>query len=667
MDNYFVALMAAGAVGLIALQWYCARAGTRRELNIATAIFVAFIWSIPLQYAWWGCGTACAEASLVAMLLIPAVLILTALPMLTRYFIDRSCRERLGLREPPAALAPAQEASPAPAPADPPALRKASAPPSEKFDFIIAGAGHNSLVAAAYLARAGFRCLVLEGRNILGGNVVTEELTLPGFRHDSCGTAHVILQDSPMMRRDELGLKDYGLEYIHPEIVCHAPFLDGAYLTQYHDIERTIAQFAKFSRKDADAYRRMIAEYEAIKPVFDVVSYTPIGRSKPLNDRLAEHPDGKKWLRRQAQSAWEIIRDNFEDDHCRCFMLWMAFQTVTPPEWPMTGRLAYSLVWGRQRWSWCIPKGGSGRLTEILVQLIEDNGGVALTNKMVERLVIENGRCVGVECRDGSIYRAGKAVLSTIHIKHLIDMAPRNLWADDFVDGVETWQAGPTLFVAHYATKVPMTFQGDGGAITPIACAMLSEPARALRMGYDFARGAVNVEEPVLLAVSPTIGDPTQAPPGHHTIKVLGMQPYELKEGPQHWDAIKHEVAEANLNWLRRFSPNLTEENILARVVESPLDLERRNPHNWRGSCHGGAQNAAQSGALRPAAGWAQHRMPIPGLYQTGSTTHPGGSISGGPGRNAAAVILADFGRSIDQVVAQRPPAKTKPVAAVAK
>jgi phytoene dehydrogenase-like protein len=173
-------------------------------------------------------------------------------------------------------------------------------------------------------------------------------------------------------------------------------------------------------------------------------------------------------------------------------------------------------------------------------------------------------------------------------------------------------------------------------------------------MGYDYARGAVNLEEPVLLAACPTIGDPSQAPAGMHTLKVLGFQPYDLKEGPAHWDAIKDEVADANLNWLRRFSPNLTDDKILARVVESPLDLERRNPHNWRGSCHAGAQNAAQAGPLRPAPGWAQHRMPIPGLYQTGATTHPGGSISGGPGRNAAAVMLKDLGRSLDEVIAER-------------
>ena len=532
---------------------------------------------------------------------------------------------------------------------------------ADRFDIVVAGAGHNSLVAAAYLSKAGYRCLVLEGRSILGGNVVTEELTLPGFRHDSCGTAHVILQDSPMMRNDELGLADYGLEYIHPEIVCHAPFLDGSWLTQYHDIERTIEQFAKFSKKDADAYRRMIAEYDAIKPLFDAASYTPIGFGKPINDRLNEHPDGRKWLRRQAQSAWEIIRDNFEDDHSRCFMLWMAFQTVTPPEWPMTGRNAYSLAWGRQRWSWCIPKGGSGVLTEILVRLIEDHGGVALTNKMVERLIVENGKCVGVECADGSVYRADKAVLSTIHIKHLIDMAPRKLWADDFVEGVETWQGGPTLFVLALRDQRADDVQGRRrhdhadrlrdavGADARAAHGLRLRPRRRQCRGAGAARGVADHRR----------SDPGAARQAHHQDhRHAALRPEGRARSTGTTSSTRSR--EANLNWLRRFSPNLTDDKILARVVESPLDLERRNPHNWHGSCHGGAQNAAQAAALRPAAGWAQHRMPIPGLYQTGSTTHPGGSISGGPGRNAAAVMLKDFGTSLDEVCG-RPKQARKP------
>ncbi|HZR57985.1 MAG TPA: hypothetical protein VFA74_14010, partial [Terriglobales bacterium] len=113
-------------------------------------------------------------------------------------------------------------------------------------------------------------------------------------------------------------------------------------------------------------------------------------------------------------------------------------------------------------------------------------------------------------------------------------------------------------------------------------------------------------------------------------------------------------VADASLRYLQRFSPNLTTDKILARVVDSPLDLERMNPHNWHGSCHAGAWGPSQSGNMRPVPGWAQHRMPIPGLYQTGATTFPGGSVTGAPGRNAATVMLKDFGTSIDQVVGKK-------------
>jgi phytoene dehydrogenase-like protein len=521
----------------------------------------------------------------------------------------------------------------------------------DRFDIVIAGAGHNSLVAAAYLAKAGYRCLVLESRAIVGGGAKTTQLTLRGFKHDVCSSAHVLIQDGPILRKDELGLGDYGLEYIFPDPVVHVPFADGSYITQWHDLDATCEEFAKFSRKDAVAYRRMITEYEAIKPIFAAASYTPIGFGKPLNERLVEHPRGKLWQRRLAMSAWEIIHDNFEDEHTRAFMVWMAYQTVEPPEAAMTGRLAYSIVAGRQRWSWTTPKGGSGALTQALARVIEVHGGAILTNKTVTRLILENGKCTGVECSDGSSYRAAKGVLSTIHIKHLVDMAPRESFGDDFVEGVEAWSPGITLFVTHYALTEPPKFPVAGGTISPVAAGTMASPERGLRVAYDFARRAVNVEDPPLLIVCSSVADSSRAPVGMHTLKIIGNQPYELREGPQHWDEIKNQVSDANLNYLRRFAPNLTDDKILARIVESPLDLERMNAHNWHGTCHGGAQNAAQSGVLRPVPGWAQHRMPIPGLYQTGATTYPGGSISGAPGRNAAAVMLKDFGTSIEEVL----------------
>ena len=520
---------------------------------------------------------------------------------------------------------------------------------AERFDIVVAGAGHNSLITAAYLAKAGYRCLVLEGRPILGGGVKSAELTLRGFTHDVCSSAHNGIHGNPLLRDDELKLGDYGLHYIYPDPVFHMPFPDGTYLTQWRDLDRTCAEFAKFSKKDGQAYRAMITDYEAVKPLLNAVTFTPIGFGKPINERLAEHPRGKLWQRRLAMSAWEIIRDTFEDDHCRAFMTGCPY-SLQPLQDPMTGRVAY-IPLHQQRESRPLPRGGSGALTDALARFIQAHNGVLLTNKWIKALIIENGKCAGVECEDGSSYRAEKAVVSTIHVKHLVAMAPRELWTDDFLDGVETWQAGLTLFATNYATSEPPKYAVEGGTLSPVHSGMMASGDRALRMSLDYASGRVNLEEPPLHVICCSLADPSRAPAGMHTVKVVAYQPYALKESPQHWDAIKKQVSDANLNYLRRFSPNLTDDKILARTIESPLDLEKMNPHNWHGSCHAGASSPSQSGAMRPVPGWAQHRMPIPGLYQTGATTHPGGSVTGGPGRNAAAVLLKDFGTSIEAVV----------------
>ena len=163
-------------------------------------------------------------------------------------------------------------------------------------DVVVAGAGHNSLVTAAYLARAGYEVLVLEARPVVGGNTATEELTLPGFLHDSCSTAHNLIQASPALR--ELGLEEYGLEYVHPDPVVHIPFPDGTWLTQWRDLDRTCEEFAKFSRRDADAYRRLIAEYDAAKGAFGAYRNNPVGRAP----RPEECPDGR-WRRRLAHEG----------------------------------------------------------------------------------------------------------------------------------------------------------------------------------------------------------------------------------------------------------------------------------------------------------------------------------------------------------------------------
>src|ERR671932_2048921 len=195
---------------------------------------------------------------------------------------------------------------------------------AESFDVVVAGVVHNALVAAAYLSLAGLECCVLDARPIMGGDTATEELTLPGFLHDTCSTAHNLIQASPTLRNDELGLlADYGLEYIQPDPVAHIPFPDGTSLTQWRDLERTCDEFAKFSQRDADAFRRMMREYDDVKGVFGAARHTPIGFGPSLEERLAAHEDGVRWARWSARSAWEVIEDRFEDWHTRAWMLWM--------------------------------------------------------------------------------------------------------------------------------------------------------------------------------------------------------------------------------------------------------------------------------------------------------------------------------------------------------
>jgi phytoene dehydrogenase-like protein len=526
---------------------------------------------------------------------------------------------------------------------------------SDEYDIVIAGAGHNSLICGAYLAKAGLRVQVLEAREIIGGNTITEELTVPGFLHDSCSSAHALFQVSPTMRNNELELDRYGLEYLRPDPVATMPFEDGSSITQWLDIERTVAEFAKFGKRDGEAYRRLIAEYDSVKKTFNQNTYTPVGYGPDIEDALLARPDGATWLRRYRQSALEVINDYFEDDHCRTFMLWLAFMTIQPVDRPYTGRLAYAIANGRQYNSWATPVGGSGALPKALKALIEDHGGAVLPGKSVMQLIIGNGRCVGVETEDGETYRSRKAVVSTVHIKHLIDMAPEAAWGEVFTRGVGEWQPGFTLFAAHYALNEPPLYPIGDGRRAAVACGIGGNSDNMLRLMSDIRRGRIHQDDPSLLVVCSTVADSTRAPAGKHTLKVLSFFPYELCEGgPSRWDDIKDAVAQRNLDHLRKFVPNLTDDVILGKHIESPLDLERRNRHNWHGSCHGGDLSPAQYGHLRPVAGWASHRMPIPGLYQTGATTHPGGSVSGGPGRNAAWVVLDDLGMSLDAVIAKK-------------
>ncbi len=473
-------------------------------------------------------------------------------------------------------------------------------------DIVVAGAGHNSLITACYLAKAGYRCLVLDARHIPGGGAATEELLLPGYGIDTCATGHTLIRVNPLLTRDELGLHaDYGLRYVDPDPVAHVAFPDGEYLTMWLDRERTAAEIGRFSTKDAQAYLRMLDEYDEVKGIFSQSQFTPVGFGPSLDQAFADHPKGRIWQRRRALSAWDVIRHEFSSRHVQAFMLWMAFQTNQLVDMPGSGILAYSLIFGRQRRSWSIPIGGSGRLTSALTGYLEDHGGQILCDRRVSRLLLDEGRCVGVETDDGEQYLAG----------------------------------------VYFAASAPPVFPTEDGERTAVSAGTVGWPEDMLRLSADLRAGRFVEDTPWLLVATPTLVDPERAPAGMHTVKFLSQQVYRLPEGMPGWATVKEEHADRQLEHLRRFAPDFKDDVILGRLVKSPADYEQLNPHMVHGAFHGGDRGIAFSGAQRPVPGWASHRMPIPGLYQTGGSTHPGGSITGAPGRNAAIVLLSDLGQ----------------------
>jgi beta-carotene ketolase (CrtO type) len=509
--------------------------------------------------------------------------------------------------------------------------QEGTAVPGERFDFVIAGAGHNSLVCSAYLAKAGYRVLVLEGRPTIGGGCKTQEVCMPGFKEDLCSSVHGAIQNNPLLRDNELDIRQYGLEYIDPDPVMHIPFEDGHSITVWRDLERTCATIGSCSKKDADTFRRLVPEYEKVEK-------TPPAQRAKL-------PRAGYWQRLNAMSGYEAVGELFESRYMRSAALACGHFGGVAGSDPRTGGQAFSMI-GQVLAGRPIPKGGSGMLSVALGRFIEAHHGVILTNKPVVRLVIEGGKCKGVECMDGSKYMADKGVVSTIHVKHLVKMAPQELWGEMYVEDVRIFQPEEAMFSFHYAMKEPPKYPvAGGGTISTCESTTLEHPDSLFRLGYDNARGVANVEDIPLQIVSPSVADASRAPAGYHTVKIESTLPYGLKEGPEHWDKIKEEVAAKIFARLGRLAPNLTPDKILGKFLESPIDIERMDPAMWRGSVHHGDRRIPQ---------FVEYRSPIPGLYQTGACTFPGGSISGMPGRNAAAAILQDQGTSIEKVVGKK-------------
>ena len=495
-------------------------------------------------------------------------------------------------------------------------------------DVVVVGGGHNALISAAYLAEAGLSVTVLEASDVVGGNTVTEELTLPGWQHDSCSSAHVVLQANPLIRADELGLlSKYGLEYVVTDPAVVLPLDDDDALMIHPDLQATAREFARFSPADATALVTMIehwnTELRAVHACFSA--------GLPLPEGAAA--DRYEALRRR--SAWDVVMATFEHPVTRRAMLWMALATFQPPERSGTGVLPAAIMAGRIAFGWTTPVGGSGALPAALVAHLVEHGGEVETSALVDSYLVDEGRCVGARTSDGRVFRASRAVVAGSHLRELPAMLSAN--SPMATDAAARWRPGISLFAVHIALKDDVRFRTSFGPRHAVAGALGTPEGMRRQVDGVFA-GYLETEEPWLLMVSSTAVDPDRAPGG--VFKFLTMAP-ALLDGKPWTDDDARAYAEVLLTYARRYVDGLAPDDILAVRPESPATLAAHNPVNIGGSCHGG-EFLLDDGSVIP--GWLDYRTDVPGLYLTGSTSHPGGSVSGRPGRNTARVVLEDLG-----------------------
>ncbi|HLA13212.1 MAG TPA: NAD(P)/FAD-dependent oxidoreductase [Pyrinomonadaceae bacterium] len=523
------------------------------------------------------------------------------------------------------------------------------------FDVIVIGGGHNGLVNAAYLARAGKRVLVLERRHVLGGAAVTEEV-FPGFKFSVC--SYVVSLLRPEIIR-ELDLPRHGLEIL-PLDGTFTPMPDGNYLWRVNDHAKTRREIARHSRLDAEAYdeygRAMVEMAHFVKPIMSMTPPDPTSLNpKGLLDlltmgrRFQKLPLEDKYNQVQlmTMSAVDFLDQWFETDVLKATMsasgIIGTFLGVRSPG------TAYVLLHhymgeidGAFR-SWGLSRGGTGAISNAIAGAALEAGAEIRTEAPIAKVILKNGEAKGVVLANGEEIYADIISSSVDPRLTFSRMVGEEHLPSEFVDDLRRYKyrgSSGKVNLALDALPNLRSLPGRGphlrGAIS------ISPSVDYMERAYDEAKYGRFSRRPYIDIVIPSLTDPSVAPAGKHVMSCfVQYAPYNLKEGT--WDEKRDEFGDAVINTIAEHAPNI-KDIILHKQVLTPLDLEREFGLT-EGNIFQGELTLEQLFFLRPAPGWAQYRTPIRKLYLCGSATHPGGGIMGAPGRNAALQLLKDWKR----------------------
>ena len=523
-----------------------------------------------------------------------------------------------------------------------------------KYDAIIIGAGHNGLVTAAYLARAGRQVLVLERRDMVGGCAVTEELW-PGYRVSTGAYLVSLLQDRIVR---ELELERFGYRVDAKDPAFFSAFPDGRHFFMWQDRARTLAEIAKFSRHDAEVYAAYEDQLERIARVIeDLLLITPpafpprgpldfldylklAGRMRSLRSK-----DLVALVKIFTQSAAELLDDWFESDEVKVTLA--TDGVIGANGGPRSPGTAYILLHhsmggvGGHRGLWGFVRGGMGAVAEAIAASARAKGAAVRTHAAVDRVLVRDGRAFAVVLANGEEIEA-TIIASNLDPKAtFLRLIEESALEPDFVSTVRRFRSEGTSAKINLAltglpefTAFPAT-PGPHHRATMHICPSIEYVEHA----WDDAKYGRPSERPLLELTIPTMYDASLAPPGRHIMGIfLQYAPYTLREGA--WDELRESFGDHAIALIEEYAPNIRS-IIEHREVLTPLDLERRFGITGGNIFHG-EMSLDQMFVMRPVAGWARYRTPIQGLYLCGSGAHPGGGVMGAAGYNCAREILKE-------------------------
>ncbi len=535
----------------------------------------------------------------------------------------------------------------------------------QSFDVVIIGAGHNGLVCAAYLLKAGYSVLLLEKRSVPGGAATTEESLpkeAPGFKFNLCAIDHEFIHLGPVVQ--ELELEKYGLEYLECDPVVFCPHPDGKYFLGHKSLEKTCEEIGRYSDRDAKKYREYTEFWQRVlgamipmfnappKSIIDIAGNYDIKKLKDLFSVIGSPAKTLDFIRTMLSSGEDVLNEWFDSEFLKAPLARLCAELGAPPS-QKTNAVGAIMMAMRHEPGMARPRGGTGALIQALLKLVKSKGGVVLTDQHVEKVLIDNGRAVGVRVAGGVEYRASKGVISNIDAKRvflqLIDASDVNSADPNLRERLDRRivNNNETILKIDLALDKPLNFEHhnhDDSYL--IGSVLIADSVTHVEQAHSKCTlGEIPDADPSMYLVVPTMLDPSMAPVGKHTAWIEFFAPYQIAgaegtglKGTGWTDELKNKVADRVIDKLADYSPNV-KNSIIARRVESPAELGERLG-SYKGNYYHIDMTLDQMVFFRPLPELANYKTPIEGLFLTGAGTHPGGSISGMPGRNCARIFL---------------------------